>query len=652
MKTTMKKIAAYLLAMLLVLQMIPAMAEDQTVSGTQGPITSYRDKLEINAVTSTITVGMSIQLTTTDNYDKLTWKSDNESIAVVDEDGIVTGKAPGQVKITATEDGHSDSITIRVVGTSSEEEGTGSGEKIVVIINGAKEKVTYDGQEHKLSYTVAYDNTDFDEDLLHLVSEENLASGTECGVYQDKLTKDDFIYEGSEEIELVITNGWLQIKPAPVTIYADTKTKAEGAADPEFTATVEGLMPGDDPVQIVYTFDVKTENGTTKIIPIADSIQGNYKVSTVSAELIILPERDLYNIVRVNGGTYYRLKKTKIWTEKDPKKVKAGPLKAEDYIVEPYDFTGLTITVDGKEYIYNCKANAEAIIRGANYYDLKSVDGLVSIVKNKIGAMTNGKPNWLVPEADQYNDANGTDSIHRDFEITTHDNNMVCEEQIVYNMLSVDGNTSYYKLPSGTITAKPFDKLSNGKLKEGEYILEPYDFTNTVLVIDGEEYRYSAKELTGTYDNYFTISFYDVEKVDRFNGDANFFKNRDTWLDGAFEEYGNLPNDTKSIHANYKAITHKGVKPEVVEETWDQTQMSISITSDWPAGKPGYRGARITLTAHLTGFEGKQYKLQWQYSDGGDWKNVEGANELTYTYTLDEKTTTYNWRVVANPVTE
>ena len=66
MKTTMKKIAAWLLALLLVLQMLPAMAEDQTVSGTQGPITSYRDKLKINAVTSTITVGMSIQLTTTE----------------------------------------------------------------------------------------------------------------------------------------------------------------------------------------------------------------------------------------------------------------------------------------------------------------------------------------------------------------------------------------------------------------------------------------------------------------------------------------------------------------------------------------------------------------------------------------------------------
>lgn len=640
MKTTMKKIAAYLLAMLLVLQMLPAMAEDQTVSGTQGPITSYRDKLKINAVTSTITVGMSIQLTTTDNYDKITWQSENEDIATVDRYGEVTGVAPGQVKITATEDDHSDSITIRVVGTSSGEEGTGSGEKIVVIINGAKEKVTYDGQEHKLSYTVACDNTDFDEDLLHLVSEENLASGTECGVYQDKLTKDDFVYEGSEEIELVITNGWLQIKPAPVTIYADTKTKAEGAADPEFTATVEGLMPGDDPVQIVYTFDVKTENGTTKIIPVADSIQGNYKVSTVSAELIILPERDLYNIAKI-GGTYYRLKKTTIWTEKDAKRDAVSgknlPIDAKDYIVEPYDFANLTIKINGKEYIYNCKENAEAIIRGADYYEVKSTVGTVTMVKNKIGGMTNGKPNWLVPVADQYQDKNETDSIHRDFEITTYENKLSYEEQIVYYMLSVDGNVSYYKLPAGTITTKPIDTITkNGKINDGDYILEAYDFTNTVLVIDGEEYRYSAEELTGTYDNYYTVSFYDVEKVDMFNRDEKFFKDRSTWLDGAYEEYGNLPNNTTAFHANYKAITHKGVKPE----------RSVTITSDWPEGKPAFVGTEITLTAYPVGFDGQNYTLQWQRTeDFNEWEDIPGENNLTYTYTLNEETVKYHWRV-------
>ena len=338
MKTTMKKIAAYLLALLLVLQMLPAMA-DQTISGTQGPITSYRDKLQINAVTSTITVGMSIQLSTTDKYDNLTWKSDNEGIATVDEDGVVTGVSAGQVKITATEDGHSDSITIRVVGGSSEEEGTGSGEKMVIIINGEKEKATYDGQEHKLSYTVACDSDSFDESKLHLINDSHLASGKDCGVYQDQLTKDDFSYDGSEEVEFVITNGWLQIKPATVKVKANDAVQT-GDERPEFTATITGLVEGDGPETIQYTFDVYVSGDVTYITPVCAQTQGNYKVITEPGVLVI------------ENGVYRAIKLTSDWPADKP--AYAGTMitmTAELIGFENVDYTlQWQYSVDGKEW--------------------------------------------------------------------------------------------------------------------------------------------------------------------------------------------------------------------------------------------------------------------------------------------------------------
>ena len=80
--------------------------------------------------------------------------------------------------------------------------------------------------------------------------------------------------------------------------------------------------------------------------------------------------------------------------------------------------------------------------------------------------------------------------------------------------------------------------------------------------------------------------------------------------------------------------------------------LSIRIDSDWPDGQKGYKGARITLTATLYGFEDKTYTLQWQYSeDGGEsWTDIEGANKITYTYTLDENTTRYKWRILAKDV--
>lgn len=86
----------------------------------------------------------------------------------------------------------------------------------------------------------------------------------------------------------------------------------------------------------------------------------------------------------------------------------------------------------------------------------------------------------------------------------------------------------------------------------------------------------------------------------------------------------------------------------------DEEPLEIRISSDWPIGKMGYVGARITLTASLTGFEGRKYTLQWQYStnpsDPDSWIDVPDAHDITYTYTLDETTTRYTWRVVAQDI--
>jgi len=80
----------------------------------------------------------------------------------------------------------------------------------------------------------------------------------------------------------------------------------------------------------------------------------------------------------------------------------------------------------------------------------------------------------------------------------------------------------------------------------------------------------------------------------------------------------------------------------------ESAPMSIYINTDWPDGQEGYEGARITLIAELTGFEGKTYTLQWQYStDRENWINVPNAHGTRYTYTLNKETTNYIWRVIA-----
>lgn len=655
MKTTMKKIAASLLVMLLVFQMLPAMADETTtVSNLQPPITSYREKLEIQAITETLKVNMELQLSATDKYNNLQWTSDDETIATVDQNGLVTTLAPGTVKITAAEGEYRDTITLRVVGdkpaaednggeTTEEpsDEGDTPKEKMIIIITGSKDKETYNGQEYRTTYNAYSNNPDFDANKLHLINEGSLAAGTIPGVYQDTLTESDFEYEG-QDVELVITNGWLQIKPAQLTIVVDDQTMYEGGAQPELTATVTGLVPGDDPSQIIYELKTVTSNGTTRITAEYEALQGNYRITdVVDGEMTVIKAQPLYNIAKI-GDKYYRLAKTQIWTEWKLENPNFGKvLTTDQYVADPYDFTELTITVNGKDYLYNCKENAEAILKGANYYDIKSVK--LTIIKEKIGAMDGNNPRWAVPEDQRYDDPNKTNSYHRDYELTLHEGKVTVTEQRAYNFLSVDisnNPNNYYRLPTTTITAKQLSKYSNGIIPEGEYILERYNFSGTVITIDGVEYKYNDGSMT-EYDNYFTVSFVEVQKVDMFNRDNSWFNNQEGWLDGAYEEYGSLPNKTVAYHANYKAVTHKAA----------ERAKSVTITTSH-TGATGYLGDRITLTAHLTGFdgltEGVDYKLVWQYTvDRNEWKDIPNAKGTTYTFTLNETTTRYTWRVVA-----
>ena len=61
-------------------------------------------------------------------------------------------------------------------------------------------------------------------------------------------------------------------------------------------------------------------------------------------------------------------------------------------------------------------------------------------------------------------------------------------------------------------------------------------------------------------------------------------------------------------------------------------------------------GDCFDLRATLTGFENEEYSLQWQYSDGGDWIAVSGANELTLHVVANQYDVNYSWRILVSPV--
>jgi len=90
--------------------------------------------------------------------------------------------------------------------------------------------------------------------------------------------------------------------------------------------------------------------------------------------------------------------------------------------------------------------------------------------------------------------------------------------------------------------------------------------------------------------------------------------------------------------------TEPAAEPTVEPAQIDVSKLSVEVTSSLE--DVVLPGETITLTAKLTGFEGLTYTVQWQYNDGTGWKDVAGANTLTYVYVADESNISNIWRLV------
>ena len=93
----------------------------------------------------------------------------------------------------------------------------------------------------------------------------------------------------TDEYDITYSPGTLTVNPISVTVTADSTGKTYGGKDPEFTATVKGLLTGDS---ITYECGRKSgeDVGTYKITPHGETTQGNYTVTYVDADFVINPK--------------------------------------------------------------------------------------------------------------------------------------------------------------------------------------------------------------------------------------------------------------------------------------------------------------------------------------------------------------------------
>lgn len=315
MKNILKKTAAILAALLMLVQMIPVTAETYSSGIVVGSMQGYRELLEIVASKGTfVLVGQTLALDVNEGYNSVKWTSENTEMATIDENGLLTALKAGKVKVVAEQDGQSASAVVTVIdpdplmeeaqqgnpaGTDPEstEEPTGESDPegqeparkqyAIIVINGESSRHVYDGEEHTLDTFVATSNQDFfDASKVRVVGEIGV-SATGCGTYELKLKETDFAYDDPNVVaSFVVNNGWMKITPAKVTVSVNPAVKEAGQPDPELTATVEGLY-GEDTV--AYEFDrfPGETPGEYVIDAVGAAKQGNYKVQFIPGILTV-----------------------------------------------------------------------------------------------------------------------------------------------------------------------------------------------------------------------------------------------------------------------------------------------------------------------------------------------------------------------------
>ncbi len=381
MKSTMKKIAASLMALLMMIQLVPALAATYSSGMIVGSAEGYKEALAIVASKGTyVLLGQNLVLDVNEDYEP-NWETSNAGAATIDANGVVTAVAEGTATMTATIDRPTrmtDSIEVTVIDPGvviaeeekpegedpenpegedeekpegeDEENPEGEGEEqtkvsadntLVIVINGENEHVVYDGEEHLLDRYVATANNEelFDETKIKVEGEIGV-TGVDCGFYELALDGLKFTYEDEEvAAHFVVNNSFLKITPAPVTVAVEPAEKAEGDEDPEFTATITGLCGEDTEDMIAYTLsrDEGEEVGSYMINAEGEEVQGNYKVEFIGNVLTITEKVEEEEVVEAAEG--------------EETKEKLEPLAVRIFSLHPTDqpvYFGTEITLEAQ----------------------------------------------------------------------------------------------------------------------------------------------------------------------------------------------------------------------------------------------------------------------------------------------------------------
>ncbi len=309
--------------------------------------------------------------------------------------------------------------------------------------------------------------------------------GEDVGTYAITASGD----ESQGNYRVTFAPGTLEVTPRAVTVTPDDRSKAYGAPDPELTATVEGLLEGDE---VAYTLSRESgENAGSYVIAASgDELQGNYRVTYGTASFEILG-------ASIAGAT-----------------IAAIPSQqANGQAIEPKPTVALggKTLVLGQDYVLSYRNNVSAgtatvIVRGIGKYfgevtatfkiEAKSLEG-AKVRLSKLQYKKSEVP--AKPDVTVYFEAeDGGEPVYLvkdvDYTVSYRNNTAVGTATAV-----ITGKGSY----EGTLEAKYWiaSTVDTGTFSNGL----TYSYASRVLIIGGEGEMTSPPPIKGSWSRVETV---------------------------------------------------------------------------------------------------------------------------------------------------
>ena len=106
------------------------------------------------------------------------------------------------------------------------------------------------------------------------------------------------------------------------------------------------------------------------------------------------------------------------------------------------------------------------------------------------------------------------------------------------------------------------------------------------------------------------------------------------------------PTETATPTATPALEATAEITPEALPTEAPAAPVNSSVSIRLVAPETLRMGDTVMLVATLAGYDGVGVQLQWQSTrDGANWADVEGANSLSYAFTVDERTAGSSWRL-------